>query len=179
MELLGWCWVAVKVLVPLWLASHIIRWFLPSEVADRLEIVDNFILARIASIPVFLSNAWLVSAQICYYVGNFFAVVLIAFGAVIVGYSIYLQRETLQFSFAGAYQLAGQLAGDKVAWSGATMLIAATVAICNMWKLNLDRKQYFEKQEKELLERIKKEEEVRREQMKTYHVPMEPTKPFE
>ncbi|WP_116135853.1 hypothetical protein [Trinickia diaoshuihuensis] len=167
MVYLEWCWVALKWFIPLWTALHIICWFLPSEVSARLEVVDNFLLERLVSIPVFLSNVWLVSAQICYFVGNFFALILIAFGAVIVGYSVYLKRETLQFTFEGAYQLAEQLAGDKVAWSGATMLIAATVAICNMWKLNLDRKQYFEKQEKELREQIEKKVKERRERMST------------
>ena len=167
MVYLEWCWVTLKWLLPLWATLRVICWFLPDEVSERFEIAENFVLEKLAAIPVFLSNVWLVSAQICYFVGNFFALFLIAFGAVIVGYSVYLKRGTLQFTFEGAYQLAEQLAGDKVAWSGATLLIASTVAICNMWKLNLDKKQYFEKQEKELREKIEKKAKERRERVPT------------
>ncbi|WP_202754149.1 hypothetical protein [Burkholderia cenocepacia] len=153
--------MTLKWLLPLLTALHVICWFLPSEVSERFEMAESFVLEKLAAIPVFLSNVWLVLAHICYFVGNFFALVLIAFGAVIVGYSVYLRRETLQFTFEATYRLAEQLAGDRVAWSGATLLIAATVAICNMWKLNLDRKQYFEKQEKELREKIEKKAKER------------------
>lgn len=172
MVLLGWCWavtsVLFKVFFILWFIAHAVCLFLPRTTPDWLESVDDFVLSRFASIPVLLTNAWLVAAQICYFIGNFFALVLISFGAFIVSYSVYLKQATLQFTFDGAYQLAEQLAGDKVAWSGATMLVAATVAICNMWKLNLDRKQYFEKREKEFREQIAKKEEERRNSAKSY-----------
>ncbi|KVO99334.1 hypothetical protein WL21_01335 [Burkholderia ubonensis] len=154
MEFVGWCWIGIKAFMVIWLASHIIRLFLPSGVFEWLESVDDFVLGRIASIPIFLQNLWLVSAEILYFVGNFFALSLIIFGAFLVSYSVCLRWASLQFTSDGLYVLAQHLADDKVAWSGATMLIAATVAICNMWKLNLDRKQYFEKKEKEARERI-------------------------
>ncbi|MFM0362031.1 hypothetical protein [Paraburkholderia sediminicola] len=154
MVFLGWCWFGIKAFIVLWLASHIIRLFLPSEVSEWLESADDFVIERIISVPIFLSNLWVVSAEILYFVGNFFALSLIVFGAFLVSYSVYLRWASIEFTLDGLYVLAQHLADDKVIWSGATMLIAATVAICNMWKLNLDRKQYYEKKEREAREKL-------------------------
>jgi len=81
-------------------------------------------------------------------------------------YSIYLHTTSIEFTFEWWYQLATKLVEQKAAWSGATMIVGATVAIANMWKLNLDKKQYFEKREKERREQYEEQRKKSAEQSK-------------
>lgn len=163
---LEWVWSAIKCLFTLWALSYLIRWFLPSEVQEMLGRMDEFLFGNIAAIPVLLSNIWFFAATILYFIGNFSALVLLAFGAFMVGYSIHLQWAQFQPTADGLYQLAKLLVEEKAAWSGATMLIAATVAIGHMWKLNFDKKQYFEKKEQELLAKFEKKRTEEHERLK-------------
>ena len=145
MVFLGWCWFGIKAFIVLWLASHIIRLFLPSEVSEWLESADDFVIERIISVPIFLSNLWVVSAEILYFVGNFFALSLIVFGAFLVSYSVYLRWASIELTLDGLYVLAQHLADDKVIWSGATMLIAATVACSGQVNLDTRKGEYLKK----------------------------------
>jgi hypothetical protein len=156
MEYIEWGWFAIKCFFGIWVLSYFVRIFLPSVIAEKLEQLDYFIFGNIAAIPVLLSNIWFFTATILYFLGNFSALVLIAFGMFMVGYSVHLQWAEFQPTVEGLYKLAKVLVDEKAAWSGATVLIAATVAVGHMWKLNLDRKQYFEKKERELLAQLEK-----------------------
>lgn len=156
MEYIEWGWFAIKCFFGIWTISYFVRIFLPSGIADKLERLDYFIFGNIVAIPVLLSNIWFFTATILYFLGNFSALVLIAFGMFMVGYSVHLQLAAFQPTAEGLYKLAKVLVEEKTAWSGATVLIAATVAVGHMWKLNLDRKQYFEKKEQELLAQLEK-----------------------
>lgn len=161
-----WGWVAVKWLFTFWVLSYFVRWFLPSEIREKLNQMDEFLFGNIAAIPILLSNIWFFTATILYFIGNFSALLLLALGAFMVGYSVHLQWDQFQPTADGVYQLAKLLVEEKAAWSGATMLIGATVAVGHMWKLNFDRKQYFEKKEKELLEKLEKKRIEEHERLK-------------
>lgn len=156
MAYIEWGWFAIKCFFAIWALSYFARIFLPSGIAEKLEQLDYFIFGNIVAIPVLLSNIWFFAATILYFIGNFSALVLIALGIFMVGYSVHLQWAVFQPTADGVYQLAKQLVEEKAAWSGVTVLIAATVAVGHMWKLNLDRKQYFEKKEQELLAQLEK-----------------------
>lgn len=145
MAYLEWGWFVVQVFFILWALSYFIRWFFSSEIQESLNRMDEFLLGNIIAIPILLSNIWLFAATILYFVGNMAALALLAFGAFMVGYTIHLHWGQFQPTADGLYQLAQLLVDEKTAWSGATILIAATVAVGHMWKLNLDRKQYYEK----------------------------------
>lgn len=166
MVYLEWGWFAVKWLFTLWVLSYFIRWFLSSEIQEMLGRMDEFLFGNIAAIPILLSNIWFFTATILYFIGNFSALILLALGAFMVGYSVHLQWAQFQPTAEGVYQLAKLLVEEKAAWSGATMLIAATVAVGHMWKLNLDRKQYFEKREQELLAQLEKKRTEEHERLK-------------
>ncbi|NLY12417.1 MAG: hypothetical protein GXZ10_02235 [Gammaproteobacteria bacterium] len=152
MAYLYWGWVTFKVLLGLWLLSFLIRFFLSYEKQELLREIDEFVLAKIIAIPVVLSNLWVFSGTILYFIGNFTVLLLLAFGIFMLGYSVFLNAHEVEFTFESIYSMAKTLVEDKAAWSGATIIVAATVAVGHMWKLNLDKRQYFEKREKELRE---------------------------
>ena len=87
-------------------------------------------------------------------------------GIFMLGYSIFLHVNQIELSFESVYGLTKFLADEKAAWSGATIIVAATVAIGHMWKLNLDKRQYFEKREKELLAEYEARRQKERERRK-------------
>lgn len=147
---LAWAWKALPWLIGLWLLSNILKPFLPSRFADKIEIMNISLLGKIVVIPILLYRIWFFTATILYFIGNFSALVLLALGAFMVGYSINLHLGNFQPTAEGLYLLSKQLIDEKAVWSGITILIAATVAIGHMWKLNLDRKKYFEDKEREL-----------------------------
>lgn len=149
MEYLEWGWFVLKWLLFLWALSYFVRFFLPHHIQEGLGYMDLFFLERITAIPIFLSNLWFFAATILYFLGNFTVLLLLAFGVFMLSYSVQLHLTHIEFTFEWWYQLAKQLVDEKAAWSGATMIVGATVAIAHMWKLNLDKKQYFEKIEKE------------------------------
>ena len=163
---LEWGWFAIKWLFFLWMLSYFIRFFLPSELSEKFERMDEFLFGNIAALPVLLSNIWFFVATILYFIGNFSALLLLALGAFMVGYSVFLHWAQFQPTAEGVYQLANLLVDEKAAWSGATMLIAATVAVGHMWKLNLDKKQYFEKKEQEFLDQLEKKRAEEHERFK-------------
>ncbi|HXU93294.1 MAG TPA: hypothetical protein VFP33_06505 [Gallionella sp.] len=136
----------------LWILSFLVRPFVSYEKQEALRGVDEFIAEQINSIPIRLSNLWIFVGTILYFVGNFTVLLLLALGVLMLGYSIYLHSSQVELSFESIYNLAKLLVEEKAAWSGATTIVAATVAIGHMWKLNLDKRQYFEKREKELRE---------------------------
>lgn len=149
MKYLEWGWFALTWFFALWAMSYFVRFFLPDHIQEHLERMDLFLLERITAIPVFLSNLWFLAATILYFLGNFAVLLLLGFGVFMLSYSVHLHLTNIEFTFEWWYQLAKQLVEEKAAWSGATMIVGATVAIAHMWKLNLDKKQYFEKREKE------------------------------
>jgi hypothetical protein len=149
MEYLDWIWIALKWALCVWGFSFILRIFLPESIQEIFRSIDLFLLEKISAIPVLLSNIWLVVATVLYFVGNFTVLVLLAFGVFMLIYSIRLHLVNFEYTFDWLYQLSKQLVEEKAAWSGATMIVGATVAVAHMWKLTLDRKQYFEKKEKE------------------------------
>lgn len=142
---------AFQLVIALWVLSFLIRLIRP-ETSDFFSRTDQMIADAITSIPYALSNIWFATASVLYFVGNFSVLILLAFGVFLVGYSVLLHWPQVQFSADGLYQLARLLVDERAAWSGATILVAATVAIGHMWKLNLDKKQYYEKRMKELRE---------------------------
>lgn len=152
MAYLHWGWIIFKVLLGLWLLSFLVRHFLSYEKQELLRAIDGFVLERIIAVPVGLSNLWIFAGTILYFIGNFTVLLLLAFGIFMLGYSILLHAHEAEFSFESIYRLAKMLVEDKAAWSGATIIVAATVAVGHMWKLNLDKRQYFEKREKDLRE---------------------------
>jgi hypothetical protein len=81
----------------------------------------------------------------------------LVFGLFILSYSIHLHLANIEFTFVWWYQLGKQLVDEKTAWSGATMIVGATVAMAHMWKLNQDRKQYLEKRERDRRERYRRQ----------------------
>lgn len=170
MDYLNLSWVAIKWFVAFWVLSVILRFFLPSHIQESFERMDLFFLERIAAIPVFLSSLWFFSATVLYFLGNFTVLLLLGFGVFMLSYSIYLHIGNVEFTFEWWYRLAIQLVEEKAAWSGATMIVGATVAIANMWKLNLDKKQYFEKREKERREEYEERKKKASEQSK-YRLP--------
>ena len=165
MEYLEWAWFTVKWFFALWALSYFVRFFLPYHTQETLERMDLFLLERITAIPVFLSNTWLFAATILYFLGNFAVLLLLFFGLFMISYSIYLHFTEVQSTFEWWYRLAITLVDEKAAWSGATMVVGATVAVGHMWKLNLDRKQYYEKREKERHQRY---EEKRKQDLERF-----------
>lgn len=149
----------------LWIISFLIRPFVSYDKQEMFGRIDLFIAEQLNAIPVRLSNLWSLVSAILYFVGNFSVLVLLVLGIFMLGYTGYLHAGDVSLSFRSIYSLASALAGDKVAWSGATIVVATTVAIGHMGKLSLDKRQYFEKRQQELLaenERRKKLLEERR-----------------
>lgn len=164
---LEWGWVLLRIILVLWILSFLVRHFVSYEKQEALRGVDEFMVEQIYSIPVRLSNLWLFVGTILYFVGNFTVLLLLALGVFVLGYSIYLHSSQVEFSFESIYSLAKLLVEEKAAWSGATTIVAATVAIGHMWKLNLEKRQYFEKREKELREEYEARRQKEIEQRKT------------
>lgn len=155
MDYLHWALIIFKFLLGLWLLSFLIRPFVSYEKKDLLRGIDEFLLGKISTVPVGLSNLWIFAGAILYFIGNFAVLLLLAFGIFMLGYSVFLHAHEVEFTFESIYRLAKMLVEDKAAWSGATIIVAATVAVGHMWKLNLDKRQYFERREKELHEEYK------------------------
>lgn len=149
---LEWCWTLFQVLLGLWLFSVLVRPFVSYEKQEALRSVDVFVARVVNAIPITLSNLWLFTGTILYFVGNFTVLLLLALGIFMLGYCVYIHADAVEFTFESIYNLARLLVEEKAAWSGATTIVAATVAIGHMWKLNLDKRQYYEKREKELRE---------------------------
>lgn len=159
-------WFVLKWFFALWAMSHLVRFFFPRHIQENFERMDLFLLGRITAIPVFLSNLWFLAATILYFLGNFAVLLLLGFGVFMLSYSVNLHLTNIEFTFEWWYQLAKQLVEEKAAWSGATMIVGATVAIAHMWKLNLDKKQYFEKREKERHEQYEERRKKELERLK-------------
>lgn len=145
-------WIILQIFSGLWILSLLTRSFVSHDKQEALRVVDEWIAEQINSIPIRLSNLWLFVGTILYFVGNFTVLLLLALGVFMLGYSIFLHANQIEFSFESIYKLARLLVEEKTAWSGATTIVATTVAIGHMWKLNLDKRQYFEKRQKELRE---------------------------
>jgi len=153
MKYVEWTFFALQGFIVFWSLSFILRFFLPEHIRDALERMDLFLLEAISSIPVLLSNTWFFAATILYFLGNFAVLLLLVFGLFMLGFSIQQNLGDVEFTWAWWFQLSSRLVEEKTAWSGATMIVGTTAAIGHMWKLNLDKKQYFEKIEKERQEK--------------------------
>ncbi|AMK76928.1 MULTISPECIES: hypothetical protein [Methylomonas] len=164
---LEWGFVLIKVLLGLWIISFLIRPFVSYEIQEFFRNMDEFIVEQISSIPIWLSNLWLFAGTILYFIGNFTVLLLLTLGVFMLGYSIFLHAQEVDCSLESVYNLAKSLVEEKTAWSGATTIVASTVAIGHMWKLNLDKRQYFEKREKELHEKYEARRNKERERSKS------------
>lgn len=71
------------------------------------------------------------------------------FGLALFTYSIYNALSLEAVNEVSLYNLAKNIINDKTTWAAATTIIATTVAIGHMGKLNLDKRLYFEKKQKE------------------------------
>ncbi|WP_315979781.1 hypothetical protein [Aliamphritea spongicola] len=145
---LEWAWVLFKVMLGIWIISFVARPFVSSEDQEKLRMVDIFIADKINSIPIKLLNLWLLIGTVLYFIGNFTVLILLSLGVFMFGYSVFLHADLIELNLESIYNLAKLLVNEKVTWSSATIIVATTVAIGHMWKLNLDKRQYFEKKKR-------------------------------
>jgi hypothetical protein len=149
MVYLEWGLDIIQVLFVLWFLSFLVRPFVSYEKQELFREIDEFVVEQINSIPVILSNLWIFAGTILYFIGNFAVLFLLVMGVFMLGYSIFQHAHEIEFTFESTYKLATLLVEEKTAWTSATTIVATTVAIGHMWKLNLDKRQYFEKYEKD------------------------------
>lgn len=146
---LKWAWILFQVLFVLWIVSFLIRPFVSYEKQQLLQDVDEFIVQQLISIPTLVSKLWQFTGTTLYYLGNFAALIVLLLGILSLCSSIFLHIQEIEFSLESILNFARLLAEEKTTLPSAASVVAATVAIGHMWKLNLDKRQYDEKCKKE------------------------------
>ena len=162
MTWIDWLHWGINISIGTFLFSYLLRPILPVWYNEAAEAVGTRALLLLTQIPTILQAAWLISSSILYYIGMFGVLTLLLAGMLLFGYTFALELGYPYEPLAPWYSLLARIAGQPAAWAGATVVVAATVAIGNAWNLRLTRLKFG----KELTKLDREEKKASEEELK-------------